>query len=124
MSLAIVGSRRLTDQRVVFDHISKFMGESESMTWFAIVSGGAAGVDAHARVYAQKYELVLTEFLPDYKKYPSQRAPLIRNTQIVNHADEVLAIVCECSRGTWDTINKAKKKNKRVTIIRERCLHC
>lgn len=60
MKLAIVGSRNLT-----VEDLGAFL--PEGITEF--VSGGARGVDACARIYAQAHGIPIKEFLPDYPRY-------------------------------------------------------
>ena len=81
MKLAIIGSREL----IVHD-LEKYLPKEVT----EIVSGGAKGIDACARAYAKANSIKLTEFLPEYEKY-GRSAPLKRNIQIIDYADEVLA---------------------------------
>lgn len=106
MKLAIIGSRGLgiDIDSYVDDNVDE------------IVSGGAVGIDNCAKQYAEQNKLKLVEFLPDYDKF-GRGAPLIRNRQIVDYSDKVLAIWDGKSRGTKYTIDYAKKKNKDVTIV-------
>ena len=113
MRLAIIGSREISDPRILLEAL-KEVPYLDSIT--EIVSGGAKGVDSLARAYAQKNNLKLTEFLPDYGRY-GRGAPLQRNTQIIEYADIVLAIpVKGGSAGTHDGIKKAKALGKRLYI--------
>ena len=57
MKVAVIGSRGLTVENLG-DYLPQATDE--------IVSGGAKGIDACAREYAEKAGLRLTEFLPDY----------------------------------------------------------
>ena len=109
MKLAIIGSRSL----IQFD-LSEYVPDGVT----EIVSGGARGIDKIAREYALKNGIKLSEFIPDYKHY-GRVAPLKRNEEIANYADEVLAFWDGKSRGTEFTINLFKKlgKNSRVFII-------
>ena len=106
MKVAVIGSRSL----IVLD-LSQYLptGTTE------IVSGGARGVDICAREYAQKNHLKLTEFLPEYHKY-GRAAPLKRNLQIINYADEVIAFWDGESRGTKYVIDSCKRKDIHVTV--------
>ena len=81
------------------------------------MSGGAKGIDACAREYAEKAGLRLTEFLPDYKRY-GRGAPLKRNEQIVAYADLVLAFWDGASRGTKHVIGQCEKIGKPVRVVR------
>lgn len=81
-----------------------------------IVSGGAKGVDTYAREFALKHDIEFIEFKPDYKKY-GRRAPLVRNKQIVDECDSLIAIWDGYSTGTKHAIRYANKMNKPVTIF-------
>ena len=82
-----------------------------------IVSGGARGIDTCAKNYAIKNNIKLTEFLPDYKTYPGSIAPLIRNNQIIEYADIVLAFWDGKSHGTAYVIKKCREMNKNIKIF-------
>lgn len=42
--------------------------------------------------------------------------PFVRNQFIVDYSDVLIAFVDKDAKGTWDTINKAKRKNIPVYI--------
>ena len=107
MKLAIIGSRGVTVENLE-QYLPAYVTE--------IVSGGAKGVDACAREYALAQGIKLTEFLPEYEKY-KRGAPLKRNLQIIDYADEVLAFWDGKSRGTKFVIDQCQKRNKKVTVI-------
>lgn len=107
MKLAIVGSRGISDIRLA-DYIKEIPSE--------IVSGGARGIDTLAADYAKANKITLTEFLPDYRKY-GRSAPIIRNRQIIEAADKVLAIWDGKSRGTQNSISLARKLDKEVLLF-------
>ena len=81
-----------------------------------IVSGGALGADTYAREYAIKNNIPIVEFLPDYKRY-GRNAPIIRNMQIVDNCDFLLAFWNGTSRGTKFTTNYADKRGVPYKII-------
>ena len=60
--------------------------------------------------------LKLTVFLPDYERY-GRSAPLVRNKDIVNYADTVIAFWDGVSRGTYFVINYCKKTATPCTVI-------
>ena len=107
MKVAVIGSRNLT-----VDNIGEHLPENVC----EIVSGGARGIDICARHYALANGLKLTEFLPEYDKY-GRGAPLRRNLQIIDYADEVLAFWDGSSRGTKYVIDNCYKLGKKVTVI-------
>lgn len=81
-----------------------------------IVSGGAKGIDAYARQFAENHGIQLIEIKPDYNRF-HKLAPILRNTEIVNNSEVVLAFPSKESKGTWDTIRKGNKQGKQVEII-------
>jgi hypothetical protein len=66
--------------------------------------------------YAKQNGLKLIVHYPDYKKY-GRGGPLKRNDLIVKEADLVLAFWDGKSRGTKNTIDKAKKGGKKCRVI-------
>lgn len=87
----------------------------------AIVSGGANGVDILAEEWAKKHNIEFVAYLPDYKHY-GKRAPLVRDEEMVNFCDVVIAFWNGYSTGTLYTCNYAKKMGRKVYlhIIEER----
>ena len=109
MKIAIIGTRT-----IFVDNIADYLDNDCD----EIVSGGAKGIDTQAANLAKEKGIALTEFLPNYKRY-GRAAPLIRNKEIVDYADKVLAFWDGKSKGTANTIDIFKKLNKKVTVIIE-----
>ena len=109
MKLAIIGSRSLTNIA-----LEQYIREDV----IEIVSGGAVGVDSCAAEYAKRKGLKLTEFLPDYDRY-GRAAPIVRNREIVDYADEIIAFWDGKSKGTLSVIKYAQEIGKSCEII-----HC
>lgn len=107
MKIAIVGSRGITNVNIA-QYIN---GKPE-----CVISGGAKGVDTLAAQYAQANGIKLLELRPDYASH-GRAATFIRNRQIVENADMVLAFWDGKSKGTQYTINHAKKLGKQVQIV-------
>lgn len=108
MKVAVIGSRGLT-----ILNLGEYLPEGTD----EIVSGGAKGIDASAREYAQSHGIRLTEFLPEYDKY-GRSAPLKRNITIIEHADLVLAFWNGSSRGTAFVIQKCREMNVPVKMYK------
>jgi hypothetical protein len=108
MKIAIIGSRNLSVKNLE-DYIPENVTE--------IVSGGAKGIDSDAANYAMEHRLKLKVFLPEYDRY-KRAAPLKRNIEIINYADEVIAFWDGKSRGTYFVIDNCKKLNKKITIYK------
>lgn len=106
MKIAVIGSRNLS-VRELGCYLPRGVSE--------IISGGAKGIDTLAREYALKNGIRLTEILPEYARY-GRGAPLRRNLQIIDCADEVVAIWDGRSRGTAYVIDQCNKRGKKVTV--------
>ena len=109
MKVAVIGSRSFKDYDLLERTLS---GLSISL----LVSGGAKGADSLAERYAERHQITTKVFLPDYARY-RRGAPLRRNYQIIDYADQVVAFWDERSRGTGHALKYAEQKGKPVTII-------
>lgn len=117
MKIAIVGSRAFKDfettqnvRRAVLDYVSQLSPD------VAIISGGAQGVDSFAKYAAELYGLDYEEYPADWGTY-GKSAGMIRNAAIVNAADEIMVWWDGKSKGTKNTIDRAHKAGKPVTVI-------
>lgn len=111
--LGIVGYRNFTD-REMFETIVEDWIEKNGKPSI-IVSGGANGVDTLAREYAIKHGYPLEEYHADWSTYGKSAGP-VRNTKIATVCTHILALPSRSGKGTQDTIQKAQKLNKEVTI--------
>jgi uncharacterized phage-like protein YoqJ len=118
MRVAIVGSRNWSSndtgvirQRVldlVADHINK---END----LTIISGGAQGVDTIAVNAADSMGAFTKVYKADWKKY-GKSAGFVRNRQIVEQAQKVIAFWDGQSKGTKHTIELALKHHKDLEV--------
>ena len=81
-----------------------------------VLSGGARGPDTWAIVVARNLNHPTEVILADWENL-GKKAGMLRNTQVVERADWVIAFWDGKSRGTRDTIGKAHKTGCRVTVI-------
>ena len=106
MKVAVIGSRSISSI-----DIGAHISASDE-----IVSGGAVGADFCAAEYAREKGLKLTVFLPQYEKY-GRAAPIVRNKEIVDYADKVVAFWDGKSKGTLSVIKYAEKTGKPCDIV-------
>jgi len=109
--IAIVGSRSYADLAGVVDYVNALPNDAE------VISGGARGVDSTAERAAISRGLKVTSIRAEWEKF-GKAAGFIRNSTIVDSCDRVVAFWDGKSRGTLDTITKAKIASKPVEIIR------
>ena len=112
---AVVGSRSIQDKQFVFDTLDFYLARLLKEYEVIIVSGGALGIDSLGAQWAELKGLKTEIYLPDYKQY-GKGATFIRNSQIVEASDYLIAITTG-SKGTQDSINKARKKGIEVKIV-------
>ena len=123
MKLAIIGSRSIKNEQLVWEAIHGFLQhhivEGTSVT---IISGGADGIDSFSKTYAKKWHLDHVEFIPYFKLDQnaaySAKHFFVRNKQIIDNADKVLAIWDGTSTGTEHGIKYAQKTGKPVMVLK------
>ena len=111
MIFGIVGYRYFTNYSLFQQHLQKIQKIYPLEKWTAIISGGASGVDTLAKKYANQNNIDFIEYPANWKKYGTPYAAYRRNQKIVDKSDVIIAFVHPKSRGTWDTINRAKQKS-------------
>lgn len=109
MKIAIIGSRDFNDYDLMCKKLKPF-------NISLIISGHAKGADTLAERYANENDIPTKIFPPDWKRY-GKSAGMIRNTDIIENAELVIAFWDTISSGTKDSIRKADKLNKKVIII-------
>ena len=115
MKVIIAGSRTIDDvrlvQNVVIDasfHISE------------VVSGCARGIDQCGEKLAKKWGVPVKKFSADWNKHGRAAGP-IRNAQMAEYADALIAIWDGSSRGTLNMIQEARREGLDVYIHRTDC---
>ena len=110
MRLAVIGSKDFHD----YQKLKSVLDEISGIT--TIVSGAAPGTDKMAARYASERHFELSEFPPDYAKN-GEEAKHIRDRQIVENSDRLIAFWDGKCAGTQYTINYAQKLGLSVTVI-------
>ena len=82
-----------------------------------IVSGDAWGADYLGAKYARKYDLNVKHFPADWKTNGKAAGPL-RNEEMAEYADALIAFWDGKSRGTADMIQRAKDHGLKLRIIK------
>jgi hypothetical protein len=109
MKVAVVGSRSINSYEVVKAILSQYK-------FIQVISGGAKGVDTLAEQYSEESNLMQPlVILPNWKQY-NRGAGAVRNREIVDKSDFVIAIWDGKSKGSLISINYAKKNNKPVYV--------
>lgn len=114
MRLAIIGSRDFDNYSLLHRIVNNLSFEIDE-----IVSGGAKGEDSLGEKYAKENNIKTNIFYPDWDTY-GKKAGFIRNKDIIDNSDFVLAFWDKRSPGTKDSLLYAKKMNKPIRIVNPR----
>ncbi len=115
--IAIVGSRGFKDYALLCASVDEYIKSLEPYDVnVTIVSGGAAGADTLAERYADENNCKKLIFLAEWKKY-GRAAGIVRNKDIINAADTVIAFWDGKSKGTNNSIDLAKKAKIQSIVI-------
>ncbi len=80
-----------------------------------IVSGCAQGVDKLGEKWAEENDIKVAKFPANWSLYGRAAGP-IRNTQMAEYADALIAIWDGKSKGTYNMIKVAKSKGIKVFV--------
>jgi hypothetical protein len=118
MRLALVGGREFTNYDFFRDSVLDYVDFRVDL----IVSGGARGADTLAEQFADEFnieKLIFPISKEDWAKYRNGAGPL-RNKQIVDNCDGMIAFWDGHSSGTRNSItqfNHRNKKKARIVLI-------
>ena len=109
--VAIVGSRNWTDHEMVRDYVYS-LDEADG-----VVTGGARGVDQFAEIYARERGLTVIVFQADWNQH-GRRAGMIRNHDIVEKCNRLVAFWDGVSPGTAHSVRLAREADKPTLVLR------
>lgn len=114
MKLAVIGSRDFSDYEILKNRLDLFR---RFKIIDEIVSGGAYGADKLAEKYAKDNNIPIKIFLPNWNKHGRVAGP-IRNRQIIEYCDSMIAFWDCKSKGTLSSINICEELNVPYQIIK------
>jgi hypothetical protein len=113
MKLAVVGGRTFND----YDRLAIILESlRDSFGFTTIVSGGAVGADSLAAQFADDHHMMKIIHIPNWDLH-GKAAGFIRNRDIIDDADMVVAFWNTTSRGTENSISLAKAAKKPTFIF-------
>ena len=98
----IAGSRTVESIELVERAI-----EASGLRITEVVSGCAAGADLFGEQWAKAKMIPIKRFPADWRKHGKSAGP-IRNRQMADYADQLIAVWDGVSRGTADMIERAR----------------
>lgn len=112
MKTVIAGSRGINSYRLLKKAINE-SGIKDNIT--EVISGGARGVDRMGFLWAEEFHIPVAIFLPDWKRY-GNRAGILRNIEMIDYADALIALWDGESKGTRHSIDYAIKRDIYVWV--------
>lgn len=114
MKLIVAGSRNIIDYEAVKSAIDDLMNKGLEIT--VIIDGAARGVDTLASRYATEHGIENIRVPADWKKY-HRGAGKVRNSQMAEMGDVLLALWDGVSGGTKNMIQIANKRGIPVHVV-------
>jgi len=109
MRVAVIGSRSFNDYKALKERLDQFPVD-------VIVSGGARGADSLAERYAMEHNKELLVFPAEWNKF-GKRAGFIRNKDIIDNCDFVIAFWDGSSNGTRHSLTYASSIGKPLLVF-------
>lgn len=111
MKTIIAGSRNIDEYRAILDAV-----EASGFSITEVVSGGARGIDTLGERYAQEKGIPVKVFPADWESY-GRKAGIVRNQEMANYAEALIAIWDGNSPGTYNMIAEAQARNLKVYVL-------
>lgn len=111
MKVIIAGSRQIEDYDIVVRAV-----QASEFHVTEVVSGMARGVDRLGLKYAKHYNLSAKHVPADWQKH-GKAAGFIRNVEMAEYADALIAVWDGKSHGTAHMIAEARKRGLKVFVF-------
>ena len=117
IKVIIAGTRDFNDYAFLKKNLDYFLqGINPNNEEIEIVSGNARGADKLGERYAKEHNLPVKLFPANWDKY-GKRAGYLRNQEMANYSDMLIAFWDEKSKGTKHMIDIAKKQDLTVIVV-------
>lgn len=110
----VAGGRDFNDYELLKNKLNIYLSNLEDVT---IVSGGARGADLLGEKYAKEKGLRLAMFPADWNTY-GKSAGSVRNRQMAEYSDYLVAFWDGKSRGTSNMIKTAEELGLKIKVVK------
>ena len=114
MRVIIAGGRDFDDYPLLKEKCNYFLSKREGVI---VISGGAKGTDALGERYAREMEFPVVVVPAEWARYGNS-AGVLRNRQMAETADVLIAFWDGESPGTRNMIHEMKRIGKPLRIVR------
>ena len=115
--IIIAGGRDFMDYNLLKEKVNKILQEKKVTHKIVIISGCARGADTLGLRYASENALDVEEYPADWDKY-GKKAGYVRNVEMAENADALIAFWDGKSKGTKHMIDIATERNLPIRVIR------
>ena len=113
----IAGCRDFDDYGLLCESCDRFLAQKHQTHSIVIVSGAARGADTLGERYAHERGYDVQQFPANWRR-DGKAAGFIRNRQMADNADALIAFWDDRSRGTANMIDIARQKALPYRIVR------
>ncbi|MBY6093868.1 DUF2493 domain-containing protein [Ferrimonas balearica] len=113
----VAGSRTYSDYDSLKSKLDLILAEKLKDHRVVIIDGGAPGPDRLGRRYAQERGLAVETYPAEWDTH-GKKAGILRNLEMANVADALVAFWDSASRGTAHMIQTMEKQGKPVRVIK------
>jgi hypothetical protein len=115
MKVIIAGTRHRIDPKEVAKAI-----KDSGFDISEVIEGAAKGVDLIARYWAHRNSIPVRRFPAKWDRY-GKAAGVIRNQEMADWADALIALPCKHSKGTYDMIRRARDEGLQMSVYKVEC---
>ena len=115
--IIIAGGRDFMDYNLLKEKTNKILQEKKVTHKIVIISGCARGADTLGLRYASENAFDVEEYPADWDKY-GKKAGYVRNVEMAENADALIAFWDGNSKGTKHMIDIATERNLPIRVIR------
>lgn len=114
MKVIIAGTRHFDDYELLKEKCDVILSKQSEVE---IVSGCAKGADTLGEIYAHERGYSITQFPAEWDRFGG-RAGFIRNEEMAQYADALIAFWDNKSNGTRNMIKLANKYKLKIRVIK------
>ena len=111
MKVLVTGSRYYSDYSIMKKELEALPKDT------VLIHGGCVGADALADLIGRQLGFKIMVFNADWAKNGKAAGPIRNSEMLKEKPDLVLAFPLEGSKGTWDTVSKARGLGIEVKVI-------
>ena len=115
--IIIAGGRDFMDYKLLKEKVNKILQEKKVTHKIVIISGCARGADTLGLRYASENAFDVEKYPADWDKY-GKKAGYVRNVEMAENANALIAFWDGKSKGTKHMIDIATERNLPIRVIR------